>query len=175
MIEKNLFPIALFGIIIIVVVGAIVLRGRGVSRAEVSLAVTPVPILRPKLEMPSQISDYQKLTTELTSIKQKLTKLTNSYTGGIVSEDAYNTLKVDYKKEISRLESLRSLLEAKIKAELESLSTEETRVKKELELLEAKKIVGDVSEEQYGKDKSKLKTKLAELKDKKAGLSSLTP
>jgi hypothetical protein len=132
--------------------------------------ITTEPILETGGEKPPLITEYAGFKAELQSTNQKLKKLTDSYAGGIVSEEAYHTLSTEYHNSISRLEKSLGEVETRIKSEVESLSTEEANTKKELELLNAKKLMGDVTEEQYRVDKSRLERRLAEIKQKTANL-----
>lgn len=48
----------------------------------------------------------------------------------------------------------------------------EENLKKEFELLKAKKIVGETSEDQYNTDMQKLSTRLSEINERKSSLTS---
>ncbi|MEM3448090.1 MAG: hypothetical protein QXP38_04305 [Nitrososphaerota archaeon] len=177
-IENYTLPIIiLLGIIIGVglISGTAVMRFRLKSRAAVikpEAIVTPQPQepAKPALKSPL-ILEYEKLKNELSAIKQKLAKLTDSYTAGIVSEEAYNTLRTDYEEKASNLDHSIRELESKITAEIQSLTKEEEKINKELELLEARKLVGEIDEKQYSVDKSKLISRLDEIRRKKKSLS----
>jgi len=115
--------------------------------------------------------EYENLSAELETIRQKTTKLTDSYAGGIVSEEAYKTLMADYEERSSEVKRAIDEVEAKIEGELSVLQEEELKITKELELLTAKQIVGDVSETEYTAGKSSLDSRLTDIRRKRSSLT----
>jgi len=116
-------------------------------------------------------SEYENLSTELETIRQKITKLTDSYAGGIVSEEGYKTLMADYEERSSKVKRAIDEVEARIEGELSVLQEEELKATKELELLTARQIVGDVSETEYTAGKSSLDSRLTEIRRKRSSLT----
>ena len=117
-----------------------------------------------------QTREYYQLETELRTVKQKLRKLTDSHAAGAVSSEAYRSLREEYEKKISRLQISMDEVRSKINVEVDSLSAEENAARKELELLEAKKIIGDISEQHYQKTKTKLEGNIREIERRKSEL-----
>ncbi|MBS7622761.1 CdvA-like protein [Candidatus Bathyarchaeota archaeon] len=167
--EQWALPIALIGIVAVAALGILVLRRRmGLPRVgETPSAKPPSPIAKHRL-----LTEHEKQTAELRAAKQKLTRLTDSYAGGEVTREAYTTLKNEYEDKISKLEQSISEVERQIKTELDLLQTEEKKIQKELEVLEAKRIVGEVSDSQYQKSKAELEERLRQILDRKSSLNS---
>jgi len=114
--------------------------------------------------------EYYQLETELRTARRKLTKLTDSHATGSVSSEAYKSLREEYEQKISRLQISMDEVRSKINVEVDSLSVKENAARKELELLEAKKIIGDISEQHYQKTKTKLEGNIREIERRKAEL-----
>lgn len=114
---------------------------------------------------------YENQIKKLETHKQKLTKLTDSYAGGEVTKEAYDTLKNDYENKIAESKESISEIQKNINHERKILDTEERAIEKEFELIKAKKIVGDISDSHYEKIRQEFETRLSEIRDKKSRLS----
>jgi len=168
--KERYIDTALIGIVVAVLIVASCLP-LFTKRSKTETAEShPPPV---KHEKHPLITEYDKLSIELNSNKQKLTKLTDLYAEGKISEESYKTLKTEYEITISKIEKSINDLKNKIGSELNSLSEEESKTIKELDLLEAKNIVGDITKEQYLKDKSILEARLSEIKMRKTSLTIL--
>ncbi|MEM3448092.1 MAG: zinc ribbon domain-containing protein [Nitrososphaerota archaeon] len=110
------------------------------------------------------MSEYNRLVKELQSTEQKLTKLTDIYLEGSVSEQAYKTLKEEYEKKIADIKKIIEKYELNKRNRLEELTKQESDIKRELELLDAKKILEEISEKQYLIERYTLQTKLDKIK-----------
>ncbi|MEM3448091.1 MAG: hypothetical protein QXP38_04310 [Nitrososphaerota archaeon] len=170
---KTLFGVAAVVLVIFIAVLVQVLINHFKLKSKDVKTETTLYPSSPEPEKHSLASEYDRLVTEQQSIKQKIAKLTDSYVEGKVSEEAYKTLKAEYDTALSKIEQSIHAIRNKIDNELKSLIVEETEITKSLELLEAKNILGDITKEQYQKDKSKLEEKLAEINGKKSTLASL--
>lgn len=118
-------------------------------------------------------SEYEDLSAELGSVKQKITKLTDFYSGGVVSLEAYRTLLTDYEKRSSELKREIGEIEARMKNELSMIREEELKITKQIELLSAKQLVGEISESEYIAEKSNLDSCLTRIRRKRASLAYL--
>ncbi|MBS7622760.1 hypothetical protein KEJ39_03685 [Candidatus Bathyarchaeota archaeon] len=150
----TLFALVVVAILVTVGISGLTLGQLRSKRKLVEAAVTPSTTPRSGTTLPPAL-DYERLKNEMDVTKRILSKLTDSYSKGIIPEDAYNALRIEYEQEFSRLKT-------KMRTETESLSIEESRTRKELESLEVKNVAGSMTSEQYQNDKSRLKRDLIE-------------
>ena len=118
-------------------------------------------------------SEYEDLSAELGTVKQKITKLTDSYAGGAVTLEAYRTLLTNYEKRSSELKREIGEIEARMKNELSILQEEELKITKQIELLSAKQLVGEIFETEYIAEKSNLDSCLTGIRRKRLSLTYL--
>ncbi|MBS7622759.1 hypothetical protein KEJ39_03680, partial [Candidatus Bathyarchaeota archaeon] len=107
------------------------------------------------------LTEFELLLEEYGKIRQKVRKLTDSYVTGVVSEGTYKALLEDYEKRSLDLQRMIDEVEHQINAELRRLQEEETKIQKEIELLNAKQIIGDIQPTEYASEKATLDAKFA--------------
>jgi hypothetical protein len=122
---------------------------------------------RPSTAIPSGtgrlLEDLNRLRGELASIEGKIEKLPDLLLEGKISEETYRELRGEYEERARAVKSKMEELEALISSELEKLAEEERQLKRRMEVLNAKRILEDITESQFHEETSGIEKRLGEI------------
>ncbi|MEM2226548.1 MAG: hypothetical protein QXY42_04270, partial [Candidatus Bathyarchaeia archaeon] len=124
------------------------------------------PVIPPKEAKPLA-EDLNRLKGELISIEGKMERLSDLLLEEKISEETYKELKAEYEERIRTIKSKIGELENRISSELEKLVEEENQLKRRMELLNAKKILDDITMSQFDEEMSKINKRLVEIEEMK--------
>jgi DNA repair exonuclease SbcCD ATPase subunit len=109
------------------------------------------------------LEDLNRLRGELASIEGKMEKLPDLLLEGKISEETYRELRGEYEERARAVKSKMEELEALISSELEKLAEEERQLKRRMEVLNAKRILEDITESQFHEETSGIEKRLGEI------------
>ncbi len=113
------------------------------------------------------MENISRLKGEFASIEGKIEELSDILLEEKMSEETYKGLRAKYEERARAIKSKMKELEAMISSELEKLDEEERQLKRRVEVLNAKKILGDISESRFDMEMSDINKRLEEIMRRK--------
>ena len=105
----------------------------------------------------------EKTASQIEAVKNQLEKLKELKASGKISDEAYLELEKEYREKIRAIELVSNDLIQKLRDEAEKIASVASEVKKKKEVLDAKKLIGVITEEEYDKEMKKFSSKLSVL------------